>query len=178
MVHLHRRAGFAATWDELRRDLNDGSEASINRLMEGKSRSCGIPAEFAAFADRLALRAVAAPASNRLKGWWVYRMLFGPDPLTERLTLLWHGHFATGNLKVNDLGLMRRQNETLRSLCRAPFGALLHAMLRDPALLIWLDAPDNTKDHPNENLARELMELFTLGVGVFSEDDVKQAARA
>ena len=105
-------------------------------------------------------------------------MLFGPDPLAERLTLMWHNHFATSNLKVDDLGLMRRQNETLRSLCRAPFGQLLRAMLRDPALLIWLDAPDNTKGHPNENLARELMELFTLGVGPYSEDDVKQAARA
>ena len=91
---------------------------------------------------------------------------------------MWHDHFATGNLKVNDLVLMRRQNETFRSLCRAPFGRLLHAMLRDPALLVWLDAQENTKGHPNENLARELMELFTLGIGPYSEDDVKQAARA
>jgi uncharacterized protein (DUF1800 family) len=105
-------------------------------------------------------------------------MLFSPDPLTERLTLLWHGHFATSNVKVNNLALLRRQNETLRSLCRAPFGALLRAMLRDPALLIWLDAPDNTRGQPNENLARELIELFTLGIGPYSEDDVKQAARA
>ena len=74
------------------------------------------------------------PEPNRLKGWWVYRMLFGPDPLSERLTLLWHNHFATSNLKVNDLALMRRQNETLRSLCRAPFGRLLHAMSRPGAL--------------------------------------------
>jgi hypothetical protein len=136
VVHLHRRAGFAATWDEIWRDLNNGPEASINRLLEGKSRSCGIPAEFAALADRLADRALAAPASNRLKVWWVYRMIFGPDPLAERLTLLWHDHFATSNLKVDDLSLMRRQNETLRLLCRAPFGQLLRAMLRDPALLI------------------------------------------
>ena len=105
-------------------------------------------------------------------------MLFGPDPLGERLTLMWHNHFATSNLKVDDLALMRRQNETLRSLCRAPFGRLLHAMLRDPALLVWLDAPANPKGHPNENLARELMELFTLGIGHYSEDDVKEAARA
>jgi uncharacterized protein (DUF1800 family) len=178
VVHLHRRAGFAATWDEIRRDLSDGPEASIERLLEGKSRIYGVPADFAAFADRLADRALAAPAPNRLKGWWVYRMLFGPDPLTERLTLIWHNHFATSNLKVDDVGLMRRQNETLRSLCRTRFGLLLRAMLRDPALLIWLDATDNTKSHPNENLARELMELFTLGVGPYSEDDVKQAARA
>jgi uncharacterized protein (DUF1800 family) len=178
VVHLHRRADFAATWDEIRRDLKDGPEAAIDRLLEGKSRSCGIPAEFAAFANRLADRALAAPEPNRLKGWWVYRMLFGPDPLTERLTLLWHGHFATSNHKVDDLGLMHRQYETLRSLCRAPFGALLRAMLCDPALLVWLDAPDNTRGHPNENLARELMELFTLGIGPYSEEDVKQAARA
>ncbi len=177
-VHLHRRAGFAATWDELRRDLKDGPEASVNRLLEGRSRSRGVPDNFAAFADRLADLALAAPEPNRLKGWWVYRMLFGPDPLTERLTLMWHDHFATSNLKVNDLALMRRQNETLRTLGRAPFGRLLHAMLRDPALIVWLDAPDNTRGHPNENLARELMELFTLGIGHYSEDDVKQAARA
>lgn len=178
VVHLHRRAGFAATWGEIQRDLADGPEASIDRLLEGKSRSCGVPTDFPAFADRLADLALAAPEPNRLKAWWVYRMLFGPDPLSERLTLMWHGHFATSNLKVNDLALMRRQNETLRSLCRAPFGRLLHAMLRDPALLVWLDAPENTKGHPNENLSRELMELFTLGIGPYSEDDVQQAARA
>ncbi len=120
VVHLHRRAGFAATWDELQRDLKDGPEASINRLFEGKSRTCGVPADFAAFADRLAELALAVPEPNRLKGWWAYRMLFGPDPLGERLTLMWHNHFATSNLKVNDMVLMRRQNETLRSLCRAP----------------------------------------------------------
>jgi uncharacterized protein (DUF1800 family) len=178
VVHLHRRAGFAATWGEIQRDLKDGPEASIERLLEGKSRSCAVPEDFAAFTDRLADLALAAPEPSRLKGWWVYRMLLGPDPLTERLTLMWHDHFATSNLKVDDLALMRRQNETLRSLGRGPFGRLLHAMLRDPALLIWLDAQENTRGHPNENLARELMELFTLGLGHYSEDDVKQAARA
>ena len=178
VVHLHRRAGFAATWDELQRDLKDGPEPSITRLLQGKSRMCGVPANFAAWADRLAELALAVPEPNRLKGWWVYRMLFGPDPLTERLTLMWHDHFATSNLKVADLALMLRQNEVLRAHCRAPFGRLLHAMLRDPALLVWLDAELNSKGHPNENLARELMELFTLGIGHYSEDDVKEAARA
>src|SRR5262249_25870752 len=178
VVHLHRRAALAAAGDEIQGGGKAGPGPSIDRLLAGKARTCGVPPNFAAFADRLADIALAAPASNRLKGWWVYRMLFGPDPLTERLTLMWHDHFATSNLKVNNLSLMRRQNETLRSLGRAQFGTLLRAILRDPALLIWLDAADNTKDHPNENLARELMELFTLGVGPYSEDDVKQAARA
>ncbi len=178
VVHLHRRAAFAATWDEIERDLKDGHETSVGRLLEGKARTQGVPADLALVADRLADQALAAPEPNRLKGWWVYRMLCGPDPLTERLTLMWHNHFATSNLKVNDLALMRRQNETLRSHSRGPFGRLLRAMLHDPALLIWLDAPDNTKGHPNENLSRELLELFTVGVGPYSEDDVKQCARA
>src|SRR5919201_242475 len=105
-------------------------------------------------------------------------MLFCPDPLTVLLTLMWHNHFTTILEKVRDLSLMRRQNETFRRLARAPFAKLLHAAARDPALLVWLDAPSNRKGHPNENLARELMELFSLGIGHYSEHDVKEAARA
>src|SRR3954451_15953506 len=176
VVHLHRRAGFAATWAELQRDLKDGPQASIDRLLRGQSRMQGVPAEFESTSALLADAAVAANDPARLKAWWVYRMLFGPDPLTERLVLLWHDYFATSNLKVNDLALMRRQNETLRSLCRVPFPRLLHSMLRDPALLVWLDALENTCGHHNENLSRELMELFTLGIEHYTEVDVKEAA--
>ena len=91
---------------------------------------------------------------------------------------MWHDHFATSQLKVEDVEAMHRQNETFRRHARGPFGDLLRAMLCDPALLVWLDAPSNRKGKPNENLARELMELFTLGVGHYSERDVKEAARA
>jgi uncharacterized protein (DUF1800 family) len=105
-------------------------------------------------------------------------MLFTPDPLTERLTLVWHNHFATSQLKVEDVEAMRRQNETFRRHACGPFGDLLHAMLSDPALLAWLDAPSNRKGKPNENLARELMELFSLGIGNYTEVDVKEAARS
>jgi uncharacterized protein (DUF1800 family) len=122
--------------------------------------------------------AVTTNDAGRLKAWWIYRMLFGPDPLGERLTLMWHNHFATSNAKVADVSLMRRQNETLRNHARSRFRDLLDAAVRDPALLLWLDAPSNRREHPNENLARELLELFTLGIGQFSETDVKQAARA
>src|SRR5579864_302555 len=115
---------------------------------------------------------------ERLKAWWVYRMLFGPEPLTERLTLMWHNHFATSATKVSDAQLMRRQNDIFRELAWASFGELLNRVIRDPALLLWLDAPTNRKEHPNENLGRELMELFTIGIGHYSEDDVKNAARA
>jgi uncharacterized protein (DUF1800 family) len=176
VVHLHRRAGFAATWDELQHDLHDGPAPSIDRLLAGKARARGVPDNFASFADTLARLAVEGQDVRRLKAWWVYRMLFGPDPLSERLALMWHNHFATGARKVGLL--VRGQNELFRRHARAPFGDLLRAVVHDPALLVWLDAPSNRKAHPNENLARELMELFTLGIGHYTETDVKEAARA
>lgn len=178
VVHLHRRAGFAAAWSEIQRDLKDGPKVSIDRLLNGKARSQSVPADFERVSALLADAAVSAGDPARLKAWWVYRMLFGPDPLGERLTLMWHNHFATSNAKVDDLAAMRRQNELFRSLGRRPFGELLTAVVLDPAVLLWLDAPANRKEHPNENLGRELLELFTLGIGNYSEDDVKDAARA
>jgi uncharacterized protein (DUF1800 family) len=177
VVHLHRRAGFAATWAEIQRDLKDGPEASINRILTGTSR-IGIPDEFESTANLLADAAVASGDVNRLRAWWIFRMLGSPDSLAERLTLTWHCHFATAQSKVEDLALLRSQNDTFRRLARAPFGDLLNASVREPALLLYLDAPSNRKDHPNENLARELLELFTLGIRNFTEADVKEAARA
>lgn len=175
---LRRRAGFAATWSELERDLKDGPDAAIDRVLSGQCRTAGVPPDFAVTADLLGKAAAATSDADRLQAWWLYRMLFTPDPLTERLTLLWHDHFATSQLKVEDLEAMHDQNETIRRHARGPFGDLLRAMLCDPALLVWLDAPSNRKGKPNENLARELMELFTLGIGNYSEGDVKEAARS
>jgi uncharacterized protein (DUF1800 family) len=182
VVHLHRRAGFAAAWDEIERDLKDGPGPSVDRLLAGCGRSRRVPDDFESIAALLAEAATPSPifgdTALRLKAWWIYRMLFSPDPLGERLTLMWHNHFATSNLKVDDPRAMHRQNEIFRKLARAPFGELLSAVVHDPALLIWLDAPANHKEHPNENLARELLELFTLGVGHYTEMDVREAARA
>lgn len=178
VVHLHRAAGFAAPWPRLHRDLDDGHLASIDRLLRGEPGGREVFGGFESTAEKLARSSVIARDPGRLKAWWVYRMLFGPDPLGERLTLMWHDHFATSNLKVDDLAAMRRQNELFRRHARDPFGELLRGAVRDPAMLIWLDAPANRKGRPNENLGRELMELFTLGVGHYTEADVKQAARA
>ena len=178
VIHLHRRAGFAATWDELQRDLSDGPQAAVERLLAGRAYATGVPDAFEDTSHLLADAAVASGSIHRLKAWWIYRMLFSPDPLGERLTLLWHNHFATSNRKVEDVSLMRRQNDLLRRYARAPFGELLSRAVKDPALLVWLDADSNRREHPNENLARELMELFSLGVGNYSEIDVKEAARA
>jgi uncharacterized protein (DUF1800 family) len=177
VVHLHRRAGFAATRAELQRDLAEGPEASVGRLLEGRVRGPR-DAEFERTAAAIGEAVVDSRDPERLKAWWLFRMLMGPDPLGERLTFMWHDHFATSNEKVDDLAAMRRQNDLFRTQARTPFGALLEAAVRDPALLVWLDAPANRKGHPNENLARELLELFTLGIGNYTEDDVKETARA
>jgi uncharacterized protein (DUF1800 family) len=178
VVHLHRRTGFAATWAEVQRDLKDGPQAAIDRVLTGKAATAGVPGDFAKTADLLGESAATSNDPARLKAWWVYRMLFGPDPLTERLALLWHDHFATSNLKVENLVFMKQQNELFRKLGRGRFGELLSAVVHDPAMLVWLDAPSNRKGHPNENLARELMELFSMGIGNYTEADVKEAARA
>jgi uncharacterized protein (DUF1800 family) len=178
VVHLHRRTGFAATWSEIQRDLKDGPKASVDRVLAGKASLEGVPDKFADTAELLGESAATSRDPARLKAWWVFRMLFGPDPLTERLALMWHNHFSTSNLKVENLAAMRTQNELFRKLGRKRFGELLSAVVRDPATLKWLDAPANRKGKPNENLARELMELFSMGIGNYTETDVKEAARA
>ena len=176
---LRRRAGFAATWNELQRDLADGPEAAVE---PGPRRAPAAPRASPPSSRRpptcSATRppAPATPTGSRPGG--CTGCSSRPTRSTERLTLIWHNHFATSQLKVDDVEAMKRQNETFRRHARGPFGDLLRAMLRDPALLVWLDAPSNRKGKPNENLARELMELFTLGVGHYSERDVKEAARA
>ncbi len=119
VVHLHRRAGFGATWLELERDLADGPEVAIDRILTGRSRASGVPADFDHISSLIADAAVQSGDLHRLQAWWVYRLLFSPDPLGERLTLLWHNHFATSNEKVHDLRAMLRQNETHRRLARA-----------------------------------------------------------
>jgi len=144
-VHLHHRAGFAATWAELQRDLKDGPAASVDRLLAGKVNAQALPG-FADTADLLADAAVAAGNISRLRAAWFYRMLFGPDPLGERLTLLWHDHFATANAKVQDSALMRRQNDTFRRLARGRFADLLTVSLREPALLVYLGCPGQSQN--------------------------------
>jgi uncharacterized protein (DUF1800 family) len=176
-VHLHRRAAFAGTWDELQRDVKDGPEKSISRVLNGTANLH--PAkEFDATAMLLYDTAVSQGEIGRLKAGWFFRFLFGPDPLLERLTLLWHDYFATSNAKVDDAALMRRQNDAQRKHAKGKFAELLNDAIREPALLLYLDAQTNRRGRANENLGRELLELFTLGVGHFSEGDVKDAARS
>ena len=110
--------------------------------------------------------------------WWLDRMALSDHGLTERMTWFWHGHWATSVQKLNYAMPMFNQNNTLRANCLGNFKVMSRAMINDGALQFWLDGQDSTLVQPNENLGRELMELFVLGVDRYSEDDVKAAARA
>ena len=113
-----------------------------------------------------------------LRDWWFREMLNTPSPLTEKMTLFWHNHFATSQQKVHFSAYIYRQNVLLRRNALGNFGNLLHEMARDPAMLIYLDGVNSKKEQPNENFGREVMELFTLGEGNYSEKDIKEVARA
>ena len=118
-VHLHRRAGFAATWSEIERDVAGPPQEAVTRLLEAPSRVDAQPADYESMTAMLTDTAVGSQMDARLKAAWVYRMLFSPDPLGERLTLVWHNHFATSNRKVQNLPQMRQQNDQLRKYARA-----------------------------------------------------------
>ena len=115
---------------------------------------------------------------GNLRVWWLYAMLEGGHPLREKLALFWHNHFATSYAKVRSTKLMYEQNVTIRKHALGKFRPFLLDMSKDTAMLIWLDSNQNVKGAPNENYAREVMELFSLGVGNYTEKDVQEAARA
>ncbi|MDT0414508.1 DUF1800 family protein [Streptomyces sp. DSM 41982] len=123
-------------------------------------------------------REVLRAQRRELTLWWLERMVATAQPWTEKRTLLWHNHWATSIQKVKSGAAMLQQNETLRRLGGGDFRTLARAMVVDPALMVWLDADGSTAKAPNENLGREFMELFVLGVGNYSETDVRQAAAA
>src|SRR5436305_6436326 len=173
-AHLHRRAGFGATRAELLREVESGPAASVERLFHPPQ----VSTEDVEALDGLRQTARASSNLDLLKVCWLNRILHGPDPLREKLTLFWHGHFATSNKKVESVSLMDRQNETLRTHALDRFASMLEAMIADPAMLVWLDGGTSKKDKPNENFAREFLELFTLGAGHYTERDVREAARA
>lgn len=175
---LHRRAGFAGTWTELQRDLADGPEKTISRILDGTSRTDGLPDNFAEMRQIIGKSAENSDRPERLMAWWVYQMYFSPDSLRERMTLVWHNHFATSNAKVKNLLSMKEQNEVFRKHGLGDFETLLTNTLKHPAMLKWLDGNENRAGRANENLGRETLELFTLGVGNYSESDVENASRA
>jgi uncharacterized protein (DUF1800 family) len=128
-------------------------------------------------ADRQNARKRVAAQVAQATSWWLDRLATTGDSGAEKLVFFWHGHWATSVQKVRSAALMLGQQQTFRRYGAGPTGPLVRAMLRDPALILWLDGQRNTRKAPNENLSRELMELFTLGTGHYTEDDVKAAAK-
>ncbi len=206
-AHLLWRAGFGGTWEQAVALADLGLDGAVDRLVDYPvSRNLTAP-ECAALPDESTrafeerMRQLPDERSRQeernrraefenakikaLKIWWLNRMLasapFGdvPPPLEEKLTLFWHSHFASGfGDKIPFAHPLWRQNQTFRALAASPFPEQLNALIRDPAMLVWLDNASSHRRNPNENFARELMELFSMGVGNYSEMDVKESARA
>jgi uncharacterized protein (DUF1800 family) len=172
--HLYRRAAFGATFAELEAGVKAGPDAVLEQLFKGGP---GL-ADFDAQMEPLARSIVKANSGQQLRSWWLARMLYSPHPLQEKLTLFWHNHFATSNAKVQSARFMLGQYELMRRHALGNFAGLLQEMSRDPAMMVWLDTRDSKKGNPNENYARELMELFSLGIGHYTEKDIREAARA
>ena len=191
--HLLARTGFGPTDAEVRAFAPLTRGAAVEQLLRETRAVAATPApasaldtsplrpprgETATEAERKAFVREQIREGLELRGWWLREMLVTPSPLTERMTLFWHNHFVSAQPKVRISRLMYRQNVTLRAHALGNFGRLLHAIAKDPAMVVYLDSARNRRGAPNENFAREVMELFTLGEGHYSETDVKEASRA
>ncbi len=191
--HLLLRTGFGATSSEVQRLEPMSRDEAVRRLLHGVSREAVTPPPgFMANAHpdwpaqwrskdeeqkSIFNRARDAEAAE-LKAWWWQELIATPSPFTERLVLFWHGHFTSAMDKVRAPNYLFAQNALLRAHALGSFRALLHAIARDPAMVRYLDSLNNRKAGPNENFARVLLELFTLGEGHYTEADIKAAARA
>jgi len=171
IAHLLRRAGFGASEAELDEYAALGFEASVDRLLNPEKVTDDLDTKVAALNLDLTL-----PAS--LPVYWLFRMINTKRPLQEKMCLVWHDHFATAISKVKSPQLMLQQYQLFIRLGLGNFYDLTLGVSQDPAMLVWLDGNENRKTAPNENYGRELLELFMLGIGNYTEDDVKASARA
>ncbi len=175
MAHLLRRAGFGADRDELERY----SEKSYDDVVEGLLN----PDRFDELEEEVLTRYYPHLHANKDNpgvwiGRWFYRMINTDRPLEEKMTLFWHGVFATGWTKSEHTPTMVDHIQMLRTNCMANFRTLLLGISRDPAMIFWLDNNENHGSAINENYGREILELFSMGIGNYTEDDIKNAARA
>jgi uncharacterized protein (DUF1800 family) len=198
-AHLLNRAGFGGSPGEIEELVALGPARAVSRLVDYEKVHDGATdpawakpdperaerfreARRASLEERRKLQQEEQRTQreriNEMRAWWLRRMASGTRPLQEKMALFWHGHFATSAEKVRDAYLMWRQNEVFRRLATGNWLEMLVYVAKDPAMLIWLDQAQSRKQHPNENFAREVMELFTLGEGHFTERDVTEAARA
>ena len=173
--HLLRRAGFGARPAEYAAYSSLGIPGTTDLLLHPEKS----PDHMADIQKEIGSDYIDFTSIGSIQNWWIYRMAHSQRPLEEKMTLFWHNHFATANFKVDNAQWMWQQNDMFRAHALGNFRELLGGVARDPAMLMWLDGAENTKGRPNENFGRELMELFTLGVGGgYTETDVKEGARA
>src|SRR5437660_5014506 len=173
-AHLLRRAGFGATSVELDRYAAMTSTTMTQSVLNYQQTS---NAALEAQLPALDLTSEKGPAAGAVQAWWLQRMVQTARPLEEKMTLFWHGLLTSGLDKAGP-AQMYSQNQLFRKMALANFDELLKAVSKDPAMMVYLDTETNRKGKPNENYARELMELFTTGIGHYSEDDVRESARA
>ncbi len=170
VMHLLRRTSFGYSPAQLETAQSDGFDKTIDRLIDSKP------------AEPSALDAATTPGGRfpitQLQQWWIDHMLATPTPFAERMTLFWHGHFTSDYRKAADNTFMYWQNLTWRRMAMTDLRSMLLTVTTDPAMLRYLDLATSTGQNPNENYSRELMELFTMGGGNFSEDDVREGAKA
>lgn len=191
--HLWNRAGFGASPGRLEKSVEQGLEATLERLFKERETDPFAAERVTWLVDKKELKEQGPDAVRRARNdlrkrdreqreayldGWMERLLSGREPLRERMTLFWHGLFTSQASKVKDSYLLVRQSQLLHGYALESYGDLLRAVLHDPAMLRYLDNDSNEREHPNENLARELLELFSLGEGNYTERDVKEVARA
>jgi len=196
--HLLNRAGFGGTWDDIDFLVQLGLEKAVQHLVHPNKENWEEPSwtdnpiNFRSQdsmqmrmqrtnltrEQRQILRNVYRQRVRNLQYWWIDRMSKTKAPLKEKMTLFWHDHFATSARKVQQAILIYRQNELFRKYSLGNFKKLTNEITKDPAMILYLDNQQNRRGSPNENFARELMELFTIGIGNYTENDIKEAARA
>ncbi len=174
IAHLMRRAGFGATREQLEQYAAKGYEATVEELISPVDERRMDDAIIRRFHPDLS--GMLGPVGTGAN--WLYRMATTTTPLREKMALFWHGIFATGYPKVIHGKALSDQTRMLRHYGMGNFNTLLIELSKDPAMIIWLDNQDNHKDSINENYGRELLELFSMGVGNYTEDDIKECARA
>jgi uncharacterized protein (DUF1800 family) len=172
-AHLLRRSGFGVTQAALSELTQCASrEAAVDRVLDtSKAPSASLPIPTTRPSDNFT-------AWRTMSQWWLERMRTSPTPIVEKMTLFWHGHFCSGLDKVGDMGILAQQHMTLRQHALGDFHELAQAVSIDPAMMGYLDNWFNLAGRVQENFARELMELFTMGLGYYTQDDVVSMARA
>ena len=176
MAHLMRRAGFGASRDELEERVSKGYEATVEELIEPDSYNIPEVDTDILFRYCPALEIPGPPPDGRAN--LIYQLINSQRPLEEKMALFWHHVFATGNSKVDNPNDIVRQIDMFRRRGMGSYRDLLIELAADPAMIYWLDNNENHKDHPNENWGRELLELFSMGVGNYTEQDVFECSRA